>query len=345
MGLNHPENLDDWMAWQRRRTSIVRRVRGAFAGDPPPPVLTAPTGDIDVLVSIQSTNASNLAALVDPIRAAGALRVGVLADHGVEDLLGDDVASGPVASVEAVAASHGAVPVVVVPSGVARAHRWAIEAARQSGGSTFVVQHGLLTPFTPPLPTECTLLAWSEADGEFWRAGRRDVEVQVVGSQLLWNAARRKSPATDTSARPTFLGQLHAAEISRRELARVSFGFCRDHDAVYRPHPSEVDKVSRVQHALWQRRGIEFDTSGVRLEDLATPVAAIFSTGILEAAANGRPAWAYHPDPPAWVAEMWDRYGLQRWGQEPTAPPSLPAVEPAVRIAEILAAAVSSQET
>jgi hypothetical protein len=345
MGLIHPESLDDWTAWQRRRSSIVRRVRNAFAGDPPPPVLTAPTGHVDVLVSIQSTNASNVAALVDPITAAAEpLSVGVLADRGVERLIEGDVTSAPVESVEAIESTHGAVAVAVVPSGVARAHRWAIEAARRSGGRVFVVQHGLLTPFAPPLPAECTLLAWSAADGEFWRAGRRDVEVRVVGSQLLWNAARRGSPDVDPSTRPTFLGQLHAAEIGRRELARVSFRFCRDHDAVYRPHPSEIDKASRLQHALWRRRGIALDTSGVPLEELATPVAAIFSTGILEAAASGRPAWAYHPDPPSWVEEMWERYGLRRWGQEPTAPPPQPVVEPAARIAEIVGDAVRASQ-
>lgn len=342
VGLIHPESLDDWLAWQRRRMPIVRRARGALAGAPPPPVLTAPVGDIDVLVSIQSTNASNVAALIDPLSSLDSLRVGVLADRGVEDLLAGPATSEPIASVDALDAGHGTIPVALVPSGVAPSHRRAIEAARRAGGKVFVVQHGLLTPFAPPLPHDCTLLAWSEADGEFWRSGRHDVEVRVVGSQLLWHAARRRSPDIDPTARPTFLGQLHAAELSRRDLARVSFGFCRDHRAVYRPHPSEIDKVSRLQHAVWRRRGIAFDDSGVRLEDLASPVAAIFSTGILEAAAAGRPAWAYHPDPPAWVAEMWERYGLRRWGQEPTATPERPAIEPAVRIAQIISEAVAT---
>jgi len=340
MGLIHPENVDDWVRWRQRRMSPIRRIRGAFSSDPPPPVLTAPTGDLDVLVSIQSTNASNVAALLDPLRSLASARVGVLAERAVEGLHDRRVTSDPVDSVESLESRHGAIPVVVVPSGVAPAHRRAIEAARRADGRVFVVQHGLLTPFAPPLPRDCTLLAWSEADGEFWRAGRTDIDVRVVGSQLLWHAARRTAATVEPSGRPTFLGQLHAAELGRGELARVSFGFCRDHNAVYRPHPSEVDKVSRLQHALWQRRGIDFDASGIRLEDLATPVAAIFSTGILEAAAAGRPAWAYHPDPPPWVSEMWERYGLQRWGNEPTPPPPLPAVEPAVRVAEIVSSAI-----
>ena len=51
-----------------------------------------------------------------------------------------------------------------------------------------MVQHGALTPYAPPLPDDCTVLAWSEADGEFWRSGRDDVRIETVGSQLLWEA-------------------------------------------------------------------------------------------------------------------------------------------------------------
>ena len=40
-------------------------------------------------------------------------------------------------------------------------------------------------PCTKVCPVEAT---WTEADGAYWTAGRQDVEVTAVGSQLLWVA-------------------------------------------------------------------------------------------------------------------------------------------------------------
>jgi hypothetical protein len=335
-----------WQAWQLRRQSIPRRIRTRFAHEPDEPILSAAPGDVDVVISVRSTNASKAAALLEPIRHLRSSRVGIVSDIARTSLLpaADAARATPANSATIIAGPRDRPVTAVVPHGVGRPHEVAIRAARQSGGRVFVVQHGLLTPFAPPLPRDCTLLAWSAADGDFWRSGRRDVDIEVVGSQLLWVAAQRAAAVIDPDARPTFLGQLHAAEIARRELARVSYRFCHETGAVYRPHPAETDKVSRAQHALWRRRGVAFDTSGVALENLETPVAAIFSTGVLEAAAAGRPAWGYHPDPPAWVAEMWDRYGVARWGSDPTPPPKQPTVEPAARVAEIVAAATASTD-
>ncbi len=42
------------------------------------------------------------------------------------------------------------------------------------------------------------------------------------------------------------------------------------------------------------------------------------------------------PRPPAWLGEFWERYGMRRFGHEPTPAPVRPAVEPAERIAAIL---------
>ena len=64
----------------------------------------------------------------------------------------------------------------------------------------------------------------------------------------------------------------------------------------------------------------------------------MFSTGVLEAAARGLPAWVDFPDPPAWLREFWDRYGMREYGGEPSDPPPRPAVEPAAAIARILEA-------
>lgn len=344
MGLTYPEDLGAWQAWQDRRQSIPRRLRRRYAGDEPDPVLATTDARPEVIVAFRSTSASKSAALLEPIPHLGSLGLGLLSDQDRGALVDRATRSRSVATTSDVLCAPGDAVDALVPSGIGRPNQLAIATARATGGRVFVAQHGLLTPFTPPLPRDCTLLAWTEADGAFWRSGRNDVTVEVVGSQLLWNAARREGAPVDPGTRPTFLGQLHAAELDRRDLARVSFEFCRTVDGTYRPHPAEVDKASRIRHAIWRRRGVRFDTSGVSLENLATPVAAIFSTGVLEAAAAGRPAWVYHPNPPTWVAEMWDRYGLRRWGDDPTPALPLPDVEPAERIATILGAAAPVQE-
>ncbi len=201
-------------------------------------------------------------------------------------------------------------------------HGW----ARDRDVEFVVVQHGLLTPFAPPLPEASHLLAWSEADAAFWAEGRPDVATSTVGPQLLWRAAQR--PLSPKSDRAVFLGQLHGVELPRLDVARVSSRFCRMTHAEYRPHPGERDMVSRALHEVWRRTGVEFEASGLPLAELARPVVSIFSTGILEAAAQGRPAWGVHPEPPSWLLEVWARYGIGRWGGEPTRAPA-EAEEPA----------------
>ena len=181
-------------------------------------------------------------------------------------------------------------------------------------------------------------LVWSQADGEFWASSRTDVTWQVVGSQLLFNAALQPRIKVCATARPLFLGQLHGAEIGRSYMAQVSERFCRDTGAIYRPHPSEKDKASRLIHAYWRRRGIEFDPGTSPLFETNRPVVSVFSTGTLEAAARGIPAWVYAPNAPSWVHSFHTRYGLSRWSDIPTVAPQAPALEPATAIAQILAA-------
>lgn len=201
-----------------------------------------------------------------------------------------------------------------------------------------VEQHGLLTPFMAPLAAGARALVWSQADGEFWASSRSDVSWQVVGSQLLFNAALQPRIKVCATARPLFLGQLHGAEIGRSYMAQVSERFCHDTGAIYRPHPSEKDKASRLIHAYWRRRGIEFDPGTSPLFETNRPVVSVFSTGTLEAAARGIPAWVYAPNAPSWVHAFHSRYGLSRWSDIPTVAPQSPALEPATAIAQILAA-------
>ena len=127
-----------------------------------------------------------------------------------------------------------------------------------------------MTPLAPPLADDVRLLAWSQADADFWWSGRADALSTVVGSQLLWEAARAGTPVGNdgdsTAHPPVFLGQLHGAELPWRQMARTAERFCRETGAVYRPHPSERDRMSRLTHALFQRRGITVDRSGTHAE-------------------------------------------------------------------------------
>ncbi|WP_052206888.1 hypothetical protein [Sinomonas humi] len=208
-------------------------------------------------------------------------------------------------------------------------NRW----ARAAGAARLVVQHGLLTPHAPPLPPESHFLAFSDEDGEFAAAQRDDVVCSSIGSQLLW-AARNEQSVPSRGGRPLYLGQLHGAELPRGTKGRVTADFCRATGAIYRPHPAETDIASRLQHALWERLGIEFDRSGRPLRELERPVVSAFSTGVLEAAARGVPAWVVFPEAPRWLLEFWDRYSMRRWGGPPTPPPVRPAREPAAAVAD-----------
>jgi hypothetical protein len=202
--------------------------------------------------------------------------------------------------------------------------------AEQRGLSHVVVQHGLLTPYAPPLPPRSHLLAFSESDAAFWATERDDVTYEVVGSSLLWEAARDRPDDVSLSARPIHLGQLHGAELSRRGKVRAVEDLWARTGAIYRPHPAEADRLSRLRHRAWERRGMVLDRSGRPLRELDAPIVSAFSTGILEAAARGLPAWAHYPSPPAWLEEFWERYSIRRWSPraDPTPPPEIPQANP-----------------
>ena len=129
---------------------------------------------------------------------------------------------------------------------------------------------------------------------------------------------------------------MHGAELPRASFAYASHSFLKKFGGTYRPHPSEKDKLSVLTHKLWEKEGIRIDRSSTPLNEVPNPVVSIFSTGVLEAAIRGIPAWVYHPAPPTWLVEFWDRYGMNQWGQEPTPAPVQPKKEPAQRIAELM---------
>ncbi|WP_210438910.1 hypothetical protein [Nocardioides xinjiangensis] len=339
MGLNHPRDLAAWRDWQQSRHRL-RRLRHAVrpAGGPQVERFVLTTYDTEprLLVAVDSASPTNHAALVEPLRHLE-LPVAVLSPGPPPELPGRTPLSSAEVGTDVPVALRGLTAVLSLGHHLPRgevAQHW----ASVLGVTSVVVQHGALTPHAPPLPQGARLLAWSDVDADFWRSGRSDVEHEAVGSQLLWGAAGRR--ADGTGLRLTYLGQMHAAELSRGRLVTAAAAHCRSHDAVYRPHPSETDRLSRLVHGAYRRSGIEVDGS-TPLAGLDGPVVSVFSTGVLEAAAQGRDAWVDFPRPPAWLVEFWERYGMHRLGTTSTPAPSRPATEPARRIAEIVTAAAS----
>lgn len=339
MGLNIPSDLDQWRSWQRNRHPL-RRLRRVMRPGPEPRFVVAVRGDAPaVLVALDADTPTQRMSLLEPLKALGNRPAAVLAPAGLPGL-GHVLPGGPWRQepVRGAALPEPLRPVCVVlavghylPAG-ALAHAW----SRQLGARFDVVQHGLLTPHAPPLAEDAHLLAFSGSDADFWRSGRDDITVDVAGSQLLWQAQQNPASHVDPGNRPLFLGQLHGAELPRTGLARAAGAFCAATGAVYRPHPSETDRLSRMQHRLWQRRGITVDHSRDPLAVRSAPVSSVFSTGVLEAAARGVPAWVTYPSPPAWLEEFWERYRMSRWGNEPTPMPAGMETEPAKAIARII---------
>ncbi|MHA6508218.1 prephenate dehydrogenase [Tessaracoccus sp. Y1736] len=338
MGLRYLDR-ESWRRWQesRRRLQILkaRLTRRPSHVDAPEPAhrVWVRGSEPALLVACDSDSPTNRHALLAPLKSAAELPAIVvhpattdlrLPGEGWREMSDPDQMLDGVRAVVSIGDHLGV-------------GAWAHEQAARRGWRQLVVQHGLLTPLSPPPPPGVEVLAWSEADAAFIAEGRPDLTTKVVGSQLLAAAAR--SPAIHVSrfATPAFLGQLHGAELSRWSMTRSVTEFWRLTGAIYRPHPREEDKLSRAQHAIWSRLGMEIDSS-TPLAQLDRPVVSAFSTGVLEAAARGIPAWVFHVSPPPWLEEFWVRYGMSRWGQPPTPAPVVES-DPASRIAHQLAEA------
>ena len=342
MGLREPTDLTAWHRWQSSRHRL-RRLRHGWRSERPEQLVLSVYGtEPRLLVALDSRSPTSHAALLEPLRhlpvsfavlssiPTGDLNV-TTTPPTTSHLPGNELPSS-MRSMRA-AISLGS----YMPCGHL-AHQW----SQQLGVPQYVVQHGALTPFMAPLPEGANVFAWTESDANFWRSGRTDGRHVVVGSQLLWRAAgaaHRDGPDLRDQGGPngalTYLGQMHGAELSRTRLARAAASFCHEHGATYRPHPSERDKLSRLAHASYRRLGIRVDGTDL-LAGMTNPVVSVFSTGVLEAACQGRSAWVDFPRPPAWLGEFWERYGMQRFGRAPTSAPAAPAIEPARRIAQVL---------
>lgn len=355
MGLIHPRSLERWQEWERSRQRAQRaqravsdrlhsrRRRGAGEDDPGPTGYEVISRDGEkserLLIAIDSATPRSRASL---LTALPYLRWGVdlLVPAGMElPEVDESWPRRPVTDPAREAADLG--PAAVLSLGQHRDVGFAAhQAALRRGAPSFVVQYGALTPFAPPPPPGATLLSWSAADGEFIAEDRPDVVFRAVGSQLLWQAAHDSyAAALDavTEDQPVFLGQMQGPELPRRLTAGTAYRFCRENDALYRPHPEETDLPSRAMHDLFRRRGITITDTDVPLKNVPNPVVGMFSTGILEAAVRGIPAWVHLPGAPDWVEEFWERYGLHRFGtDEPSPAPKLAVEEPASLIAQVL---------
>lgn len=337
MGLNHPQNLAAWHRWQQSRAPL-RMVKNAVRKHAEPAFYLSVRGENPrILVAMDSKKPTSIASYMRPLTFLPGNDLAVIAPADVSGLLPgegwrtvqvvpDSTIPEAVRSISAVLAAGNYLPASAV------AHQW----SKSLGARFMVVQHGLVTPHAPPLPEDGHLLAFSAADASYWSEGRRDVTFDVVGSQLLWEAAKRPAANLNDSERPMFLGQLHGAELPRLGLAHAATRFCTTAGATYRPHPSETDRLSRLQHAWWERRGIRIDRSGTPLTEGIAPVVSTFSTGVLEAAARGVPSWVTYTRPPLWLEEFWERYSMSKWGSDPTPAPVHDGQEPAAVIARIL---------
>lgn len=338
-----PESLRDWQRWRRSRAGLLdrRQLRGERqdtlglftardrsrdVGDTATVIVAldsvAPTQRAALLRPAELLmNASSPMAVLAPNRLAGAL-----ATHGLK------LATEPGDTAISAARQPRAVLAVTHVSG-AGAAAWQL--ARGTGAPFFVVQHGVVTPYSPPLPPDGRLLAWSEEDARFWRSGRRNLTHVVVGSQILWEARAADRP-NGCGGPLSFLGQLHSSELPRALTRLTVTSLAAEGPLLYRPHPNEIDLPSRCQHYLWRARGIRVDNERAPLAEGTGTVVGIFSTGILEAAAAGRRAFGYCVRPPRWVEELWDRYGVARLGGTEGTRVELGADEPSRVILEVL---------
>ena len=357
--LKYPLDLDAWQAWQRRQkklkwakyklNSLLASARSRTVAEEPVHGLLYTRGTKpQVLIVMDSFSPTNRNAILEPLKHLDAVDVALWVPEDASEYLDGQYASERYSrkdwSEQEISGDElmrllPDIRIVLSAAQFLGRGAAAYEYARAIGAEYWMVQHGLLVPQAPPLPVGCTLLAFSEADAEFWASGRRDVTTHAVGSQLLYLAAQKAAGAEaqkQNDLEPIFLGQMHGAELPRASFAYASHSFLKKFGGVYRPHPSEKDKLSVLTHKLWEKEGIRIDRSGTPLNEVPNPVVSIFSTGVLEAAIRGIPAWVYHPAPPAWLVEFWDRYGMNQWGQEPTPAPVQPKKEPAQRIAELM---------
>ena len=82
--------------------------------------------------------------------------------------------------------------------------------------------------------------------------------------------------------------------------------------------------------------GITIDRSGIPLRELGAPVVSVFSTGVLEAAAAGLPAWVTLPDPPVLAGGVLGPLRPRPLGRPADGIPRTARMEPSRAVAEVV---------
>jgi hypothetical protein len=342
MPLIYAHDLAAWQKWQHNQSRLRQLKRNLMPKPAASPLKLQVSGlNPTILIAVDATTPTAISAFLQPLEFIDKTDVAVLSAVDVSRFLPTDrhwteksLESDHLSQDRLLEQALQSIRVVFSGGHYLRAGAVADALAEKLDAKKVVAQHGLLTPFAPPLPSNAHALAFSQADAIFWASGRSDITSEVIGSQLLWSAGQQRlanaaAPITLENENPVFLGQLHGAELARRISAKTAQSFCLQNSADYRPHPAEKDLLSRLQHTAWQRRGISVMTDSLPLRELKRPVVSIFSTGVLEAAAAGLPSWVICSQPPEWVQEFWHRYNMKPWGDEPTSafeqPPQMPA--------------------
>lgn len=337
-GIAFPGDMAAWRRWEARQRRLqraaagTRRLLGARGtGSPVPAQLLLPEDEPDVLVVVDAGSPSARAAVGEPLRFLDPRRTAVLTRiPAVVAAYAPGRHATDFSDPERIPRSVRE----VVTLGAFNELAGTVEPwARRNDARFGVVQHGALTPWAPPLADGTHLFAWSDDDAAYWASGRRTITAQTVGSQLLWSAGTDSAHQL-TDDRPVMLGQLHGIELPAAQLQRVYTAFCTEVGADYRPHPNEYNALSRLRHRAMRHAGVQFDTSSAPIPELTRPVVSVFSTGTIEAAQSGIPAFVHHPEPPPWLSAFWRRYRLSRFGGPPSAPVEQPENEPARSIAE-----------
>ncbi|WP_298594529.1 RNA-binding protein, partial [uncultured Rothia sp.] len=289
--LKYPLDLDAWQAWQRRQkklkwakyklNSLLDSARSRTVAEESVRGLLYTRGAKPrVLIVMDSFSPTNRNAILEPLKHLDAIDVALWVPEDASEYLDGQYASARYSrkdwseqeiSGDELKSLLPDIRIVLSAAQFLGRGAAAYEFSRAIGAEYWMVQHGLLVPQAPPLPVGCTLLAFSEADAEFWVSGRRDVTTHAVGSQLLYLAAQKAAGAEtqkQNDLEPIFLGQMHGAELPRASFAYASHSFLKKFGGVYRPHPSEKDKLSVLTHQLWEKEGIRIDRSGTPLNEV-----------------------------------------------------------------------------
>lgn len=336
--------MPEWRKWRTRREGLLR---GRFVSPFSPAALGIYSDDpwvpdaSHLVVCLENLSPTQVASLLRPeavLRSRNAA-VAVIAPLSFVDGLAHIGLTLRERLTTPGVWSHPKPKLILATSHCSTSGQFAWELSIKSGVPFVIVQHGVVTPFAPPLPEGCHLFAWTPEDAEFWVSGRTDVMTTVVGSQIIWDAGVSQCKVSqckkgEPEGPICFLGQLHGPELSRSTTIRTVAALARAGPVVYRPHPGETDLVSRLIHRRWQHQGIPIEPPTSRLGEKSAAVAGIFSTGILEAAASGRAAFGFCARPPSWLPEFWDRYKIKQFGTDESTRVEIPAREPASVISE-----------